>query len=67
MRSIGPIDILVNNAGFTSKGIFYQQDINEQEKMVFVHNIAMMNLTHAVLPGMIERRCGTIINVNNMP
>lgn len=46
MRSINPIDILVNNAGFTSNGLFYKQDINEQEKMVLVHNIAMMKLTH---------------------
>jgi short-subunit dehydrogenase len=46
MRSINPIDILVNNAGFTSNGLFYKQDINEQEKMVLVHNIAMMKLAH---------------------
>jgi short-subunit dehydrogenase len=66
MQSMGPIDILVNNAGFTSKGLFYQQDVNEQEKMALVHNIAMMKLSHAVLPGMIERRCGTIINVSSI-
>ncbi len=65
-RRIGPIDILVNNAGFTSKGLYYQQDIIEQEKMVLVHNIAMMRLTHAVLPAMIERRCGSIINVSSI-
>ncbi|MFH2065152.1 MAG: SDR family oxidoreductase [Pseudomonadota bacterium] len=66
MQRMGPIDILVNNAGFTSKGLFYQQDIIEQEKMVLVHNIAMMKLTHAVLPGMTERRCGAIINVSSI-
>jgi short-subunit dehydrogenase len=59
MQSMGPIEILVNNAGFTSKGLFYQQDVIEQKNMALVHNIAMMKLTHAVLPGMIERRCGT--------
>lgn len=66
MQSMGPIDMLVNNAGFTSKGLFYQQDIIEQEKMVLVHNIAMMKLTHAVLPGMIVNGCGTIINVSSL-
>ena len=65
-RKEGPIDILVNNAGFTSKGLFPQQDINEQEKMVSVHNIAMMRLTHAVLPGLMEKRSGTIINVSSI-
>jgi short-subunit dehydrogenase len=66
IEKIGPIDILVNNAGFTTKGLFYQQDIIEQKKMVLVHNIAMMRLVHAVLPYMIERGCGAIINVSSI-
>jgi len=61
-----PVDVLVNNAGFTTKGFYYQEDIATQEKMVLVHVIAMMKLTHAVLPGMIERRSGTIINVASL-
>jgi hypothetical protein len=63
VREIGPVDLLVNNAGFTTKGYYYQQDIIEQERMVLVHIVAMMKLTHTVLPGMIARRSGTIINV----
>jgi short-subunit dehydrogenase len=66
IKKSGPIDMLINNAGFTTKGLFHQQDIVEQEKMVLVHNIAMMRLTHAVLPGMIERKCGSIINVSSI-
>jgi short-subunit dehydrogenase len=46
LEKFGKVDILVNNAGFTSNGLFYKQDINEQEKMVLVHNIAMMKLAH---------------------
>ena len=61
-----PVDVLVNNAGFTTKGFYHQEDIIEQEKMVLVHVIAMMKLTHAVLPGMIERKAGTIINVASL-
>ena len=56
VREIGPVDLLVNNAGFTTKGYYYQQDIIEQERMVLVHIVAMMKLTHTVLPGMIARR-----------
>ncbi len=59
----GPFEVLVNNAGFTTKGLYHGQDIAQQENMVRVHAIAMMRLTHAVLPGMLERRSGTIINV----
>ncbi len=66
IHSVGPIDMLVNNAGFTTKGIFYQQDILELERMVIVHGIAMIKLTHAVLPGMIGRRNGIIINVSSV-
>ncbi|MBI5843628.1 MAG: SDR family NAD(P)-dependent oxidoreductase [Deltaproteobacteria bacterium] len=66
IHKAGPIDMLVNNAGFTTKGIFHRQDILELEKMVLVHNIAMMKLTHAVLPGMIERQHGVIINVSSI-
>lgn len=58
-----PIDVLVNNAGFTTKGLYHSLDVTEQEDMVRVHVIAMMRLTHAVLPGMLERRTGAIINV----
>ena len=61
-----PVDVLVNNAGFTTKGFYHQEDIIEQEKMVLVHVIAMMKLIHAVLPGMIERKTGTIINVASL-
>jgi short-subunit dehydrogenase len=62
----GPIDVLVNNAGFTTKGLYHAEDIAEQENMVRVHALAMMRLTHAVLPGMIERGSGAIINVASL-
>lgn len=60
------IDVLVNNAGFTTKGYYYQENIAEQEKMVLVHVIATMKLTHAVLPRMMERKSGIIINVSSI-
>lgn len=66
IHKMGPVDMLVNNAGFTTKGLFHRQDILELERMVLVHNIAMMKLTHAVLPGMIERQHGVIINVSSI-
>lgn len=63
IQNANPIDVLVNNAGFTTKGYYYQENLVEQEKMVLVHVVAMMKITHAVLPRMIERKTGIIINV----
>jgi hypothetical protein len=63
INEAGPVDVLVNNAGFTTKGFYHLQNISEQENMVRVHAIAMMKLTYAALPAMIERKTGTIINV----
>lgn len=66
LHKVGHVDMLVNNAGFTTKGLFHRQDILELERMALVHNVAMMKLTHALLPGMIARQKGVIINVSSI-
>jgi len=59
------IHILVNNAGFGTASFFAQEPLEQQEKMVGVHILAHMKITHAILPGMIARRTGIIINVSS--
>lgn len=61
------VDILVNNAGHSSKArnIRYV-DAREWEQVIAVNLTAVYALTHAVLPGMIERGGGTIITVSSM-
>jgi len=66
IRQDGSVDIIVNNAGFATKGFYHQEDLIEQERMVLVHVIAMMKLTRAILPGMIEKKTGTIINIASL-
>ncbi|MBN1542578.1 SDR family oxidoreductase [candidate division KSB1 bacterium] len=59
----GPIDVLVNNAGL---GIFkkiMQTNLDEWERMMAVNARSAFLCTRAVLPDMIERRDGHIINV----
>ena len=58
-----PIDILVNNAGFGMGHGFLKSSAEEEETLIDVHVLATMRLTHAALPGMIERRRGAVINV----
>jgi short-subunit dehydrogenase len=56
-------DILVNNAGFGVKGEFAETNIADELKMLDVQLAAMLKLTKAVLPKMIEKRSGKILNV----
>lgn len=55
--------VLVNNAGFGVKGDFVETDLSEELKMLDVQLAAMLKLTKAVLPKMIERKSGKILNV----
>lgn len=58
-----PIEILVNNAGFGTYGKFAEIDAEREHELVAVNVDALVRLTHGVLPGMIERGKGGILNV----
>jgi short-subunit dehydrogenase len=60
------VGALVNNAGFGTKGRLHQVDADPQARMLRLHTMAPMRLTHAVLPGMIARKAGWIINVSSV-
>lgn len=62
----GPIDLLVNNAGFTLRKPFLANDISDEERMLDVLVRATLRLTHAALPGMIERGRGAVVNISSM-
>jgi short-subunit dehydrogenase len=58
-----PVDLLVNNAGFGLGGEFAGLDRDRQLAIVDVNVRALVDLTHRVLPEMIARRRGAILNV----
>ena len=57
------IDVLVNNAGFGALGPVAELDVQRQMEMIQVNVAALTHLTRLLLPGMIERRRGGILNV----
>lgn len=61
----GPIDILINNAGVAKLGGFLDLTPEEWEKIIQVNLMGVYNATRAVLPGMIERKTGDIINISS--
>jgi uncharacterized protein len=57
------VDLLVNNAGFGLRGRFLELDPEREAEMVRVNCEAVVTLTHAFVPGMVERGRGGVITV----
>ena len=55
--------MLVNNAGTDEFGFFKDTDEDLWQRVIDINLIGVMRTTHAVLPGMIERGGGRIVNV----
>jgi NAD(P)-dependent dehydrogenase (short-subunit alcohol dehydrogenase family) len=59
----GPIDILVNCAGITTLGSVLETDLREAQRVFDVNFMAPYALIRAVLPGMIAKSRGAVVNV----
>lgn len=65
-RARKDVDLLVNNAGFANRGKFLDVPVSDELNMLRVHCEAVLRLTHAVLPGMLDRGRGGVINVSSV-
>lgn len=65
-EKFGPVEGIVNNAGRMLLGDITTQNPNEWKEMYDVNVLGLLNGMQAVLPSMIERQTGTIINVSSI-
>ena len=59
----GAVDVLVNNAGWDVFKPFTRSEPAEWERLIAINLTGALHLHHALLPGMVERRYGRIVNV----
>lgn len=57
------VDLLVNNAGVGSHGVFAEQDADAALDQIQLNCVALVGLTRALLPPMLQRRRGAVVNV----
>lgn len=60
------IDVLVNNAGFAMGGEFTCADVSQTVALLHVNVVALTHLTRLLLPGMVARRWGKVLNVASL-
>jgi 2-hydroxycyclohexanecarboxyl-CoA dehydrogenase len=63
ISQLGPIDVLVNNAGWDVFKPFLKTVPDEWSKLIAINLTGALHMLHAVLPGMVERNTGRIVNV----
>ena len=64
-QELGPIDILINNAGIGVFGKFMELEPEQWEHIIQVNLMGTYYATHAVLPSMVARQTGDIINISS--
>jgi 3-oxoacyl-[acyl-carrier protein] reductase len=62
-RRLGPVDVLVNTAGMRSDGLMATQAPGEWRRVIEVNLLGTFHMCRAVIPRMLHRRWGRVINV----
>ncbi len=61
----GPTDVLVNNAGMDRFMLFLESEPELWDTLIGVNLRGPLNMHHAVLPGMVERKSGRVVNISS--
>lgn len=59
------VEILINNAGFGGHGEFHEAELDREQRMMQVNMVALTELTHLFVQGMVERGRGRVLNVGS--
>lgn len=65
-EQLGHVEVLINNAGITQQKPFCDISAQEMRKMLDVHITGSMLCAQSVLPAMLQRHCGSIVNIASM-
>lgn len=65
IQTFGQIDILVNNAGITRDKTLKNMSLEQWDEVVHVNLDSLFNCTRQVLPCMLERKSGKIVNISS--
>ncbi len=66
LETFGPVDVLVNNAGMQVVTKYEDGELMRYDRSIALNLQAPMHLIHSVLPSMLERGSGTIVNVASL-
>jgi 2-hydroxycyclohexanecarboxyl-CoA dehydrogenase len=63
--ALGPIDVLVNNAGWDVFKPFAKTEPAQWDRLIAINLTGALHMHHAVLPGMVARKAGRIVNISS--
>jgi 3-dehydrosphinganine reductase len=66
LTQIGAPDLLINSAGITHPGLFEQMDLSHHRDNMEINYFGSLYSTMAVVPGMIQRKTGHIVNISSL-
>lgn len=65
ISQLGPIDVLVNNAGWDVFKPFTKTTPDQWDRLIAINLTGALHMHHAVLPGMVARKSGRIVNISS--